>query len=496
MATSKNSVNIITDTELKIVPENVEDKTIQEKVIESQYSNEVSSSVDNEVSVENTDTFTRANVELLGNLVHLVDSDQDNKLDMFCYVKCSETDSSILKQCRGVVFNESTLVLKAFPYTIEYNHTERKNISKYIDNIKEWTFFQAHEGSLVRVFHFNGKWYVSTHRKLNAFRSKWSSHESFGTMFKLALLSEEENNPIFGKYLPDGENILERFQDTLDKTKQYMFVIRNSKDNRIVCSAPDRPTVYHVGTFINGCLNMNENVNIPYPTSLTFDNIESLQSYVAKLSYKDLQGVIGFHVKTNKQLKILNRDYQDLFNSRGNEPSIKFRYLQVRLDKQVVDMLYHLYPDKADIFDEYENNLYDIARGIYRAYVDRFIKKNYVTVPREDFSIIRECHSWHLSDRTNNRISIEQIITVMNKQTPTSLNRMIHRFKLEKTGHKDYKLSGSSTSDSEKIINNSDKSPNIKTIFKGSYTHLDKKDPNKKQIFRKPLRETKIRSNV
>ena len=70
MATSTENVNIITDADLT-VPVNVEDKTAKEKVIEGLPSNEVSSSVDPDVSVENTDTFTRAKVELLGNLVHL-----------------------------------------------------------------------------------------------------------------------------------------------------------------------------------------------------------------------------------------------------------------------------------------------------------------------------------------------------------------------------------------------------------------------------------------
>ena len=305
MATSNKNFNVITDSKVNL---DMEVKTTTEKVIEAKTSNEVLSSQSSPGEV-----FTRADIEALGNLVHLVDSDEENKLDMFCYVKCGSEDTDILKQCRGIVFNESTLVLKAFPYTIEYNHTETKKITNIIENIKDWVFFEAHEGALIRVFFFGKKWYISTHRKLNAFKSKWASRESFGTSFKTALLNEEENNPIFKKSLPlEGENILERFQDTLDKTKQYMFLIRNTKDNRIVCSAPARPTVYHVGTFVNGTLSMNESIGIPSPVSLTFENIDNLQSKVENISYKDLQGVIGFHVNTNRQIKIFHLDYQEI----------------------------------------------------------------------------------------------------------------------------------------------------------------------------------------
>jgi hypothetical protein len=380
--------------------------------------------------------FNRANIEALGNHINLVDSDEDSKVDMFCYVKCGEDDNELLKQCRGVVFSGNDLVMKAFPYTSEFNHTEIDEINTSIGDIKDWSFYEAHEGACVRMFNHSGKWFVSTHRKLDAFRSKWASRESFGASFKTALMAEEDNNPEFKAGLPDGENILERFQSTLDTSKQYMFLVRNTKDNRIVCGVPDRATVYHVGTFVDGALVMTEDVKITVPTKLKFTNTDELQEYVVNVSYRELQGVIGFN-ENNKQVKIINKDYQDLFHARGNEPSIKFRYLQVRMNSALVNMLYHLYPDMTETFDEYENTLFEIGRGIYRAYVNRFIKKRYVTVPREEFAVIRECHTWHLVDRTENRISLDQVVIIMNQQSATNLNHMIRRFKLEMTRQKE-----------------------------------------------------------
>jgi hypothetical protein len=379
--------------------------------------------------------FNRENIEAQGNHIHLVDTDEDSNVDMFCYVKCDENDNELIKQCRGVVFSGKDLVMKAFPYTSELNSSQIDKIDDSIGDFNDWSFYNSHEGACVRMFNHSGKWFLSTHRKLNAFRSKWASSESFGTSFKNALTAEEENNPVFKTGLPIGDNILERFQSTLDISKQYMFLIRNTKDNRIVCSAPERATVYHVGTFVDGELVMTENVNLPVPSKISFENIDELREYVDKVSYRDFQGVIGF-TASNKQLKIINTDYQDLFNARGNEPSIKFRYLQVRMDRRFVNMLYHLYPNMAESFDEYENTLFEIGRGIYRAYVQRFIKKKYVTVPREEFAVIRECHSWHIADRENNRVSIDQIMRLLNQQSPTHLNHMIRRFKLEQNNQK------------------------------------------------------------
>lgn len=379
--------------------------------------------------------FNRANVEGLGNLIRLVDSDEKEGLDMFCYVKCTNEDNDLLKNCRGVVFKGDELVMKAFPYTAEYNHTELEVLADVLGTNK-CLFYDSHEGALVRIFNYNNKWYLSTHRKLNAFRSKWASRESFGTLFKKALTEEVERNSELKASLSEGESLLERFQNTLDPKKQYMFLICNNKDNRIVCRSDESPRVYHVGTFVDGTLSMDENVNVPYPKKHSFLNVDEVVNYVSKINIEKLQGVICF-APDNKQFKIFNKDYQDLFRARGNEPSIKFRYLQVRMNRKMTNMLYYLYPSCVEMFDEYENTLYDIARSIYRAYVQRFIKKRYVTVPKEEFQIIRECHTWHLSNRAENRISLEQVIKVLNEQTPTSLNHMIRRFKTEQTRRKE-----------------------------------------------------------
>ena len=447
---------------------------VTEIVDEVKSSNEATSSptptdeslqVTEEVDSTNLE-FNRANIEALGNNVHLVDSDEDHKLDMFCYVKCSDSDNKLLKQCRGVVFNGTNLVMKATPFTKECNHTEIDEISNTIEDIKDWSFYEAHEGALIRLFNFNGKWFTATHRKLNAFRSKWASRDSFGNSFKNALSSEEENNPKFKARLPEGDNILDRFQSTLDVTKQYMFLILNTNNNRIVCSVPDRATVFHVGTFVEGDIVMTENVDIPYPKKLTFSDIDDLQKFVDNISYRDYQGVIGF-ADDNRKIKVLNKDYQDLFNARGNEPSIKFRYLQIRMNRRLVNMLYHLYPEMNETLDEYENTLYDIAQNIYRAYVQRFIKKRYVTVPREEFAIIRECHSWHLTDRAENRISLNQVIRIMNQQSPTQLNHMIRRFKLEQTHQKDQKDESRPRSDSLMSTKSFEQSPVVRGIKHG-----------------------------
>jgi hypothetical protein len=384
------------------------------------------------VGTNDTTLLNRKNIESLGNRVRISDSNESG-LELFCYVRCNPDDKGIIKQCRGIVFNKDDIVMRAFPYTIELSHDDDDKIKKYInDDLQKYSFYESHEGTLIRMFYFSDKWYISTHRKLDAFHSKWASKESFGENFIKCLEYQFNNNTSFKDSIPEGnDSLLQRFQDSLDKEKQYMFLMRNSKDNRIVCEVKNYNEMFHVGTFIDGKLNMEENINIPYPEKYNFNNLEELVDFVDNINIKNSQGIICFNSE-NQQIKILNKLYKELFNARGNEPSIKYRYLQVRMNRKITDMLYHLYPEMEKTFDEIENNLYEVSENIYTAYVQRFIKKRFVTVPAEEFAVIKECHKWHETDRTNNRINMEIVINILNKQTPTNLNRMIRRLKNQK----------------------------------------------------------------
>ena len=374
-----------------------------------------------------TNEFSRKLVDSMNKQVRLVDS--DNGLDLFCYIKCDSTDSDVLKKCRGVVFNGDKVVMNGFPYTYEYTEDDA-NIEPIFD---QCSFYDSYEGSLIRMFYFDDRWYTSTNRKLDANKSKWSSIESFGHYFKVALEFEVENNEKLRSSISgdDSKDIVERFQSTLNTNHQYMFLLLNNEQNRIVCDSPKSPTVFHVGTFIDGTLSMEENINIPYPRQHHFEKISELYDYINSIDIHTKQGVILF-APNNVQYKIYNREYYDLYKVRGNEPSIKFRYLQVRMDKRYNNLLHYLYPTSSNLFDEYENSIYAIGKKIYQAYFDRFIKNEYITVPTEEFAVIRVCHAWHQEDRVNNKISLNKVMEILNMQTPTQINRMIRKLYLDK----------------------------------------------------------------
>jgi len=387
-----------------------------------------------EVSIEDNKVlsdFSREFIESLNPAVKIVDT--DGVVDLFCYTNCDENEPEHIKSCRGIVFKGDELVLKAFSFTPEYTSDNFDMLDERFPDVSNFTIFDSYEGSLIRIFYCD-KWYVSTHRRLDAFTSKWSSKQSFGYHFKSALEHEFSTNPIFknrilnSKESPEA-SILDKFISTLDTKNQYMFLLQNNIDNRIVCNAPQYPRVYHVGTFdgISNELNMNEIVDLPYPRRHAFKNMNDIFDYVENVANPmELQGLIMFTGK--EEIKFVSRNYAYLSSLRNNEASVKFRYLQIRMeDAEKREDFIKLYPEHLKTFDLYENILYKIAIDITDAYISRYIHKNFTAVPQDEFSILKICHQWHKLDRKNNRISFNKVMNVLNEQSYSKLNKMIRR---------------------------------------------------------------------
>jgi hypothetical protein len=383
----------------------------------------------------NMNTFTKKFVESLDPKVKRVDCDGD--IELFCYTTCDDNDTEYIKACRGLVFNKDKLVLKAFSYNPEYTADNYEYLNTTYPDTSKLLFFDSFEGALIRVFNVNDKWYISTHRRLDAFRSKWSSRVSFGEYFSKSLEHYYSTNDTFRQRILQSpleqtsptSSILDKFISTLDKDKKYTFLLQNNQQNRIVCNPPQYPHVFHVGTFDSDSeLDLSISVDLPYPPSHKFNTMDDVFEHVENvLDYTQLQGIIVFDTEKKLQFKIVNREYKYLFELRGNESSIKNRYLQLRMDRVKSEELKKLYPESEPDFDLYENIIYQIAKRIYDSYVDRFIRKMVVTLPSEEYQVLKQCHSWHIEDRSNNRISFNKVMSVLNTQLPPKLNKMIRR---------------------------------------------------------------------
>lgn len=382
----------------------------------------------NNISLNSSNELTR--ILALPSEIKLCDSDPATDIHLYSYTSCTDDSNELVKNTRGSVFHDSTKIFSGFPYTPEYS-VETFDSKKF--DLANAKFYTSHEGTLVRFF-FYEKWYMTTHRKLDAFRSRWGCKESFGELFVKGLIHNFiQKGDFYNAMGPEcnEENILDIFKSKLDTSSQYIFLIGSTIENRIV-SLPNANPIFHIGTYFpDKSFNLEHIIHLPKPTQLKFNNAEEIIAFVQATPYASSQGVIIFTGNQyTQQIKIINNQYKFLYDIRGNQPSIKFRYLQLRNDKEKVKTLYFMYPRVADTFDDYERTIYEIANKINTAYIRRFIKKTHIVVPKEEYKVMQQCHVWHVSDREHNRISLQKVTEIINQQEATVLNKMIRTHKL------------------------------------------------------------------
>lgn len=364
----------------------------------------------------------------------LQDRDAQTGLELFCYEKCDTNTPDIVKQCRGIIFHGNQLVFKGFPFTDEYPHTDVTSIRREFgtenknNNLNGWLFHEAYEGTILRMFFYGERWYLSTHRKLNAFKSKWASKTSFGDLFVQALETEIKARPDFDSVLQPGKDAYERLQNTLDKTCQYAFLLRSNEDNRIVCRPPKDGVgmIVHVATYGTNPNKCCADLKLPGQRRMSLPTVDAVLQYVAQnINPADKQGLLCQGPQPDRWFKIVHSEYFDCSQLRGNERSIAFRYLQIRNDEKSAKKLAALYPLHAEMFQAYERYIRTAVVWMYQSYVSRFHEGSYVVVPQEEYKIIREVREWHLKNPSVNVVTTQVFFSALNTQPAPIVNHIV-----------------------------------------------------------------------
>lgn len=367
--------------------------------------------------------ITFQHLQSLGDSVRLCDSEvvDGDLVSLYHYRQCDDASDSLLKQFRGIVFASSAtggedttkLVMRGFPYTPEIivdstNTTVLDDLTRLFPGSR---FFESHEGTIIRVF-YHKKWFVSTHKRLDGSTSRWGSNESFEDIFRRAIDTIGQNA---------GYNY-ETFFDRLDKSRQYMFLLRNTNENRIVSTVqPNTPLVYHVGTYIDNKLNIEDDIGIIRPKEIKIENPQQLLDTVLSMGQMIpiyFQGV--FACGENGFYKLISGVYHKLSKVRGNEPNLMKRYLEVRKTEDFNGFQY-LYG--IDVGQKVETGLGKIARNIHMTYMKRFISKQYAVVDPSRYGVLKACHSLYLQNREP--VTLDVVWQVLNSESVDTLYRML-----------------------------------------------------------------------
>ena len=106
----------------------------------------------------------------------------------------------------------------------------------------------------------------------------------------------------------------------------------------------------------------------------------------------------------------------------------------VRKEADVRHVFVRLYPLYEDLFLEYENILYQLSKLIRYYYIQRYIKNKYVTLPKEEYILMKKCHDWYLTNRTENKINVAKVLEILNGEDTLSQYKMIRRYQINQHG--------------------------------------------------------------
>lgn len=351
---------------------------------------------------------------------------------------------------RGPIYalndDKYNLIFRGFPTSSEYTED---SIGSVVDiDPSKCIVYPCAEGTVIRVFYYGDKWYTSTTRRLDAFKSRWASKTvTFGQSFADRLR----------KYLIDDdiiESIDKDFLDVfysryLDKDKRYLFFLRSSGEERIVCDNDDDDfDVWYIGqerqdyTIDFDDTSISVIPKIDRLTNLL--TLEDVAEYVRnEIDYRRHQGIIMFRWNDEnnelESIKVMSTSYAERYAVRNNVPSLKFRYLQLRNDPYRLELFLDTYPSMVDIAKNIEEDIYQgVCKSLHMLYMNRYIENRLnVECTKEEIFALRLIHKQYTL--TRQRTTPTRINDILTREAPaTILNKLLRSYRRSLRNHHDH----------------------------------------------------------
>lgn len=335
--------------------------------------------------------------------------DENDGLKLVHYL--DESDPRV-HHVRGIVVanvdGNYKIVCRSFPYTPEITLDENSEpMIRELCSQKGVIGQDAPEGTLIRAFNHNGKWFLSTHKKIDGRKSRW-------------------NSPPFGEMFDDIIGGVDNIERDLNPEICYVFLmchpnhvlIRENKQPRLYCVAAylvnenmrelKRENVEEVcegggcGIFLSSdpYLFELENGNIRVPHAVPIKNCDNFLEAV-----REDRSLSGFLIKTldGKVYKIVSPQYERLRVLRGNEPNPLYRFVDlyrraVFLEEQFTDVddFTVLFPAFAEQFHECGKKInHGMLDGMYLHFQTRFVNGLYAVFSQVEFLLLQKIAKAH-----------------------------------------------------------------------------------------------------
>lgn len=331
----------------------------------------------------------------------------------------TEELSPLQLECNGLILEKDTnKVICMSQNKFVHIHKDGSQVDQIEDLKSKYQRFRmeyCEDGTVIRLYHYNGMWYTATTRCIDARKSYWSSEKTFNDMFW----------EIF--------NTSNYSIDSLDTSHTYMFILIH-KENRIVVNHKYNNLIY-IGRIHNEtkqedftnyfynedprrCIRRTKNIDVSSVINYPLDDY-----YLP-----DKRGVIiKFFDNQNNSWKLYQYDfnhYTQLKEVRGNVPLIRMRYLELLDQPDKLQILETNYPEHKMTFSMIKHCMNKLYREVHNLYYQSHIKHN-ITVEESHklYRTLKQLHGQYKKQGTI--ITLEEVTKKVNSLDKNVIKTLI-----------------------------------------------------------------------
>ena len=338
--------------------------------------------------------FDNFKIKLLESTTNIYIKEWHN-LDLFMitnnFTKNTANLSELERECRSIIINKETLEIICYTYDdIYYNQDAKDFIIKHNDYEK--VIQECFEGTLLSMFYYKDKWFISTRRCIDASKSIWNNKKSHYDMFLDCINTNfedftsylnKDNNYFFvlvhyqNKYIVD---YTEYFKD--EKYKKIIHVMTRSRSNHNEIKIDNKSHWLKTPTFIipkniitdNNFLtdeinkiknNSVDSENLIINKTLNMKNFSKLDTFNKKnkleLPVKSEGLIVKMcNPKNNKTilLKFQTNSYQFMSMLKPNTNNIYMSFIELYQNDMLKRHLEY-FPGNAKLNNSNNNEIYD-----------------------------------------------------------------------------------------------------------------------------------------
>jgi hypothetical protein len=238
------------------------------------------------------------------------------------------------------------------------------------------------DGTVLRLYNYNGKWYTATRKCIDARYSYWSGFKNFDDMFWEIIESEKE-----------------KLLSTLSIDTTYFFIMKHV-DNRIVVKNSQSSLVF-LGSVNNRTMEENydfpcESKHIISRTTIDNENLKNCTSVneIVKMSEDTTKRGVIITTEDGQKYKFDFSSFLKVKELRGNTPYIRTRILELLKEKDTLKEFMELYSEYSFSYAAVMWQLENAAKQIHKTYIESHVKRRMIIDNKHlYYKVIKQLHN-------------------------------------------------------------------------------------------------------